>query len=207
MDPNTRLGLSYLFGLGAIAVTLATGIANARARRLACSTKFQPARLAYGKRDPRALHLIVLHSTESTGLAANVASYFQSPSAGGSANLVVGEDGCFRSVPDLQEPAGAPGTNSDGLHIEIVGLAKWTRDEWLHRAPRAIDLAARALAEWSVAYGIPLAFVGSDALKTGHARGVTTHAEVSKAFKKSDHWDPGPGFPLDVLLERARMYA
>lgn len=206
MTSNTRITLSYLAGLGAITATFVTGLANA-GRKVPCSTKFMPARLAGGIRKPGALHVIVLHSTESTGPAANVASYFQSSGAGGSAQIVVGEDGCFRSLPDLQEPAGAPGTNSDGLHIEIVGLAKWTRAEWLERAPRALDLAARVLAEWSQTFKIPLAFLDAAALKTGHARGVTTHNEVSKAFKKSDHWDPGPGFPLDMLLERARMYA
>ena len=36
---------------------------------------------------------------------------------------------------------------------------------------------------------------GQTTLRAGE-RGITTHAQVSKAWKKSDHWDPGPGFPI-----------
>ena len=35
-------------------------------------------------------------------------------------------------------------------------------------------------------------------------RGITGHAEVSKAYRKSDHWDPGPGFPVESFLDRVR---
>ncbi len=197
---------SVLFGSSVITTMLIAGALNARRYRLQCSTKFEPARLTGGARTPGSVRIIVLHSTESQGTAAAVASYFQSPSSGGSTQLVVGDDGCFRCVPDLKQPAGAPGANSDGLHIEVVGMAKWTREEWLER-PIRLDNCARALAEWSQTYRIPLAFVDAAMLKTGRARGVTTHREVSQAFKKSDHWDPGAGFPIDVVLEKARMYA
>lgn len=197
---------SVIFGSSVMTTMLIVGAMRARSYRLQCSTKFEPARLTGGARKPGSIHLIVLHSTESTGTAASVASYFQSGSAGGSTQLVVGDDGCFRSVPDLNQPAGAPGANSDGLHIEVVGLAKWSRAEWLEH-PTRLDNCARAIAEWSQKYGIPLAFVDAAMLQTKRARGVTTHREVSQAFKQSDHWDPGPGFPLDVVLEKARMYA
>ncbi len=199
--------LSYVYGLGAIAGLMISGALITRARRLECSPKFFPGRLSGGARSPERIHLIVIHSTESTGTGAAVASYFQSSGAFGSTQLIAGEDGIYRSVDDLKMPAGAPGANEDGLHIEIVGLAKWTRAEWLARAPKAIEYAARAVAEWGHKYKIPLAYVNAEAIKGGKARGVTTHNDVSKAFKKSDHWDPGPGFPMDVLLEKARNYA
>ena len=40
-------------------------------------------------------------------------------------------------------------------------------------------------------------------------RGITGHVEVSRAFKRSDHWDPGPGFPIESFLDdvRARQQA
>ena len=31
-------------------------------------------------------------------------------------------------------------------------------------------------------------------------RGITTHASVSQAFRKSSHWDPGLGFPMAEFL-------
>ena len=35
-------------------------------------------------------------------------------------------------------------------------------------------------------------------------RGITGHADVSAAFRKSDHWDPGPDFPWTRFLRLAR---
>ncbi len=198
--PMVSVGL----GLGALsAVILSSKLLDP----LEISTRFQPARLIGGARKPEALKYIVLHSTESTGTGAAVASYFQSPSSGGSSQVVVGEDGAFQCVPDLRQPAGAPGANSDGLHIEVVGLAKWTREEWFQRAPKALRRCAEVLGKWSREYKIPLVFLSAADLKAGDRRGVTTHYEVSQAFKKSDHWDPGTGFPLDYVLEMARMCA
>jgi hypothetical protein len=34
-----------------------------------------------------------------------------------------------------------------------------------------------------------------------HSPGVTTHAEISKAFRESVHYDPGPHFPIAEFME------
>ena len=36
-------------------------------------------------------------------------------------------------------------------------------------------------------------------------RGLTGHSEVSSAFAKSDHWDPGDGFPVEAFVDRVRV--
>jgi hypothetical protein len=41
-----------------------------------------------------------------------------------------------------------------------------------------------------MAYGIRPYYVGAIALRLG-VKGITTHAEMSKAFRASTHWDPG----------------
>ncbi len=168
-------------------------------------TKFFPARLGTQRRTPEQLRWIVVHSTEG-GTGASNASYFQSPSSGGSTQLITGEDGIYRSVDDLIVPAGAPGSNTEGLHIEFVGFAKWPREEWLKRK-KTLHQGAKALSEWSQRYKIPLKLLSAEDLKRPGSRGVTTHLAVSNAFKKSDHGDPGSGFPMDVLLNEARMLA
>lgn len=170
-----------------------------------CSKKFFPARIVGGARDPSRIRLIVIHSTEGS-TAAGAASWFQNEKAGGSTQIVVGNDGCFRSVDDLRMPAGAQGANEDGLHIEIAGFAKWSRDQWFSKAEKALENAASVIGQWSAKYGIPLEYLEGDALRDKSNRGVTTHVAVVKAFKKGDHWDPGPGFPLDHVLERAKLY-
>lgn len=203
MEDRTIHPIWYFVGTVGVAALVMGAVS--RSSGLSCSTKFYPARLRGGTRKASQLRLIVMHSTESTGSAANVASYFQSPSSGGSTQVVVGEDGCFRCVGDLETPAGAPGANLDGLHIEVVGRAAWTRAEWLQNAPRALVEAARVLAYWSKTYKIPLAELDVAAVKDPRRRGVVTHKTISQAFKQSDHVDPGPGFPLDWVLARARM--
>jgi hypothetical protein len=48
--------------------------------------------------------------------------------------------------------------------------------------------------------------VDREGLQAGEP-GVTTHNEVTHAFRKSDHTDPGAAFPMDAFLERARELA
>ena len=50
---------------------------------------------------------------------------------------------------------------------------------------------------------IPVRWLSADDLLVGR-RGVTGHAEVSKAYGKSDHWDPGPAFPVERFLDQVR---
>jgi len=163
--------------------------------------QYFPARIASGARPESALRWIVIHSTEGD-TAAGAASWFQNPAAGGSTQLVVGEDGLYRSLDDLVRPAGAPGANDEGLHIEFAGYAKWPRETWLARK-KTLEDGSKAIAEWGRKYKIPLKMLTIEQLRDPTSRGVTTHAMVSQAFKKSDHWDPGTGFPFDVVLSTA----
>lgn len=176
-----------------------------------------PASIHGGHRDTSSLKWIVLHSTEGGSSAENIGNYFaqephdvtvpdpRDPSKtiivrqpGGSTNVIVGEDGCVRAVADDVIPAGAPPLNERGLHIEFVGYAKWSRDEWLAHMD-TLEAGRRIVRDWSIMYGIPRVFLGSADLQAGLS-GVTTHAAVTAAFHKTDHVDPGPDFPIDFVL-------
>ena len=50
---------------------------------------------------------------------------------------------------------------------------------------------------------IPVRWLVADDLLAGR-RGLTGHNEVSRAFKRSDHWDPGDGFPVEAFLDSVR---
>ena len=203
-DDDDRLSTGIAMAVASLPLLALTGAAVAMEARLRVpmNCTWKPARLRGGARSPSSLIWIVVHCTESdAGGALGVANYFQSESSGGSTQLVVGEDGCYRCVGDLETPAGAPGANDRGLHIEIVGRASWTREQWLSRA-RTLGLASRAIAEWARTYRIPIRYVNAQGLKQG-VPGVTTHADVSVAFKKSDHMDPGKNFPLEHVLTDA----
>jgi hypothetical protein len=83
--------------------------------------------------------------------------------------------------------------------------------------------AAWFYAAWSIKYDIPVRWLSARRLRTlgeipGKGRGgFTSHAEITKAFGKTNHTDPGPGFitpsggkpkhvPRGVLLYWTRRY-
>lgn len=173
--------------------------------RATCSKKHFPAFRQSGSRPESSIKWIVIHDTESgVNTAEAVARYFKSTSAKGSAHITVDDGNCFRSLPNTAIPWAAPGANTKGFHIEIVGYARWTRAQWLQRMA-TINRAAYKTALHASKFGIPLTLRKAYGLKKGY-KGITTHAECTKAFGGS-HTDPGAGFPLDVFMERVRHYA
>ncbi len=176
-----------------------TRLTLAQALRLC---KVRRARHDSGARSKKAIKWVVLHSTEG-GTAESVARFFAT-SAQASTHLVVDDKECWRMVPDLVIPWGAPGVNTGGLHIEQCGYARWSRAEWLAHG-HTLDRSAAKAAQWCRKYGIPLRWVGPLGLKLGR-KGITTHNDASKAFTAGGHTDPGPGFPRDVWMSRAKSY-
>lgn len=173
------------------------------------ATKFVQAK-GYTKANitqPRALDLIVIHTMEAPvtmKTAENVASWFGGPQhPAASAHYCVDPDSIVQCVHVEDVAWQAPGANNNGIGIEIAGYAKWTREEWLAEKNAEMLRRAAGLVRWLAdQHSIPIAFVDVEGLKRKD-RGITTHAAVSKAYGKSDHWDPGPGFPLDVVLDLA----
>ena len=90
------------------------------------------------------------------------------------------------------------------MGIELAGFARQSPAEWRDAYSGAVlRQAARLTADVCARYGIPLRRLRAADLVAGR-RGVTGHADVSAAFRKSDHWDPGPGFPWAMFLRLAR---
>jgi N-acetyl-anhydromuramyl-L-alanine amidase AmpD len=146
------------------------------------------------------LDWIVLHSMESSekpGTARNVAFWFAGPKAPmASAHYLLDNVEVIQSVRDKDIAWHAPGANARGIGIEHAGRASQTFAEWqdafsMAMLRRSIELCAVLCRTW----GIPARSVDAAGLLAGE-RGLTTHAEVSRAWKKSSHWDPGPAFPL-----------
>jgi hypothetical protein len=122
-----------------------------------------------------------------------------------SAHECVDDNSRVGCVLDKDVAYAAPGANHNGLHLELAGRARQTRAEWLDDYGRRMltGPAADWVAEKAQAYNIPLEYVNAAGLRAGQ-RGVTTHNEVRLAFGRTNHTDPGPGFPMDVLLAEAR---
>jgi len=156
------------------------------------------------------IRLVVLHSmeaAESLKTAENVARWFAGPSAPmASAHFCIDAGQVVQCVR-LQDTAfAAPGCNHDGVQIELAGYAKQTSEDWGDAFSAAmLEKAAALTADICRVYQLPATFVDSAGLLAG-AKGITTHAEVSKAYKKSTHTDPGRGFPMASFLASVRSH-
>ena len=149
------------------------------------------------------LNLIILHSTEGS-TAAGAAGWFHNPQSSASTHLVLDDDVAYRCVDDARVPWGAPGCNRYGLHIEHAGYAKWNWLQWM-RHRKMLHRSAWHAAKWCVEYNIPAVWLSVDDLVRGK-RGITSHANCSKAFKGSSHWDPGPRFPRWYWMRQVRAF-
>lgn len=186
-----------------------------------CRTDY-PALHHGGERLPSSIRYIVLHSTEGD-TAEGAAAWFVNPASGGSANLVVDDHVCYRTLGDNVIPWGAPPLNTMGYHIEQAGFAIWTRAQWL-RHERTIERAAYKASLRCRHYNIPAVVLDAPALirdfgviEPGDAGGVplhrgplsggiVTHATISAAYHESDHHDPGGGYPMDRFLHHLKHY-
>lgn len=91
--------------------------------------------------------------------------------------------------------------NSHSIGIEHAGYAAQTRAEWLDAYSMAeLRLSARLTADICQRHNLPVVYLTAADLRAGK-RGITTHWQVSMAFKRTDHHDPGPNFPMDSYLQ------
>lgn len=79
----------------------------------------------------------------------------------------------------------------------------WRWRDKNHKA--LLQVTAKLTAELALGYGLPLAFLGPKQLLAGH-EGITVHANVTKAFGESTHWDPG-AWPRKRFMRLVHQYA
>lgn len=159
-----------------------------------------------------AVRLVVLHTTENPcapGVARAVANYFAGSSAPmASAHYVVGPDEVVSCVPEEDTAWHAPPVNDYSIGVEQTAHAAFTDEDWkgagvVAMLARSVDLVADICERT----GIPAVFVDAAGLARGDS-GITTHVEVSQAFHKTDHTDPGPHFPIaDYIAQVAAAMA
>lgn len=88
--------------------------------------------------------------------------------------------------------------------------AWWTKltKSWRWRTPyhsKMLRVTAELVAELCLEHDVPIQFLSVKMLKNGQ-RGITIHANVSKAFKQSTHWDPG-AWPRIRFMRMVRSHA
>ena len=155
----------------------------------------------------RRIDVIVLHSMETDetpSAAENCARWFQNPAARVSAHYCVDNDSIVQCVRDKDVAWHAPGANHNGIGVEHAGRARQTRAEWLDAYGQAmLDRSAGLVADLCTRHAVPVTWLQPADLLAGK-RGITTHNNVTKAFRRGTHWDPGPGFPGEWYLRTVR---
>lgn len=170
----------------------------------------------YTKATRTSCHWIVLHTMEAAekGTTAEAcAEYFRTTTRQASAHYCIDNDSVVQCVYLHDIAWAAPGANRDGVQFEHAGFARQSELEWADdystaMLARSAELAAHVADEFK----IPIQYIDREKLKAARAlqdagrpvpdtlRGITTHNEVSQAFKQSTHYDPGRAFPMAAYL-------
>lgn len=145
-----------------------------------------------------AVNRIVIHATVSPcvkGGARNVARYFQSSGAGGSAHYVVDPGEIIRCYAETTVTWHAP-PNAGSIGIELCDPQKGTAARWADADHEAmLRLAAKLVREVAARWKVPLARLSVADLKAGK-RGICGHVDVANAWHKTDHGDPDIAGPF-----------
>lgn len=154
----------------------------------------------YTKAGRTGARLIVIHTMEAPekpGTALAVAQWFAGPNAPqASAHYCVDNLQIVQCVAELDVAWAAPGANRDGLHIEHAGFAAQTPAQWRDTYSQALlERSSFLAAQLARRYGIPVRKLTVEEVRDGRTSGFCGHADVSLAFGKSTHTDPGKSFP------------
>lgn len=167
--------------------------------------KTMPAHLSNYSRVVRVPTVIVLHCTdgcEGSQKDTDEAFDITKPNKNKSFHYAVDADSVTQCVNDEYTAWHARGHgNALGIGVELCGRADQTRAEWFDAVSLAtMNNAARLCARLCNKWSIPAKVVNDRGLLNGES-GITTHQFVASAWKQSNHYDPGPGFPLGAFVQ------
>lgn len=160
----------------------------------------------FTKTGGRSVRLLVMHTMEAPekpGTALAVAHWFAGPDAPqASAHYCVDDKDVVQCVAEMDVAWAAPGANKDGIHIEHAGYAKQTTQEWFDAYSTAVlKRSAQLVADLCHRWVIPIRWLSVDEVSDGETQGICGHYDVTQAFHKSTHTDPGTNFPKDHFIE------
>jgi N-acetyl-anhydromuramyl-L-alanine amidase AmpD len=162
-------------------------------------------------------NVIVIHTIETAekGTAAeNTARWFSSlpRTRPVSAHYCIDADSVVQCVQLRDVAWAAPGCNHNGVQLEHAGFARQTTRDWEDEFSRSLlDLSAQLCGKVICPkLGIkPVLLAGKWLQRAAWDKsvtGFTSHAEVSRVFKRSSHTDPGTSFPWPWFLEAVERY-
>jgi hypothetical protein len=166
---------------------------------------------------------VVLHTAQTpceVGRAEGIMRYLARPDVRASAHWGVDPATTVAGVDEPDTAWAAPGANSNGVQIEQAGYAEFgsgaaipadntaARQAYGARWPgwdlpaarrmilqQTVPLVADICRRWN----LPAVLLEPVDLIAGRP-GITDHARVADAFKRSDHWDCGSSYPLAEVV-------
>lgn len=157
----------------------------------------------------RKVNRVVMHTMEAPeGLttAESVSQWAAGPGAPlASWHYAVDVNSVVQCVLEKDVAWAAPGSNHDGIQIELAGRAGQTAAQWADPYSKSqLALAALLVAEICKRHDIPPVKLTPAQVRAG-GRGICGHIDVTRAFPNmGTHWDPGPNFPWDEFLGMVR---
>ncbi len=158
-------------------------------------------------RGTRPVSLLAVHTAEGARTARALAAYFYRDDVMASSHDAIDGKETIHMVPYHRASWTLRSGNPISDNVELCGFARWSRGQWLSTGvvdgvgnPRAM---LGRLADWirvrARARGIPVRKLSVVELSQGHW-GVIAHDDWTRAKNDGTHWDPGPGFPWDVVM-------
>jgi peptidoglycan hydrolase-like protein with peptidoglycan-binding domain len=143
-----------------------------------------------------AVRLIVVHTAEGGTTFEGLGNFFKDPSRKVSSHVGIDDQpGVIGEYVKPDRVAWAQGNaNGHSVCAELMAFSRWGGDEWA-RHPALLANTAAWIAEEAHRFGLPIVKVDAA------GRGVCGHVDLSGP---GGHWDPGPGFPWDVVLAAAK---
>jgi N-acetyl-anhydromuramyl-L-alanine amidase AmpD len=155
----------------------------------------------------RQIDVIVIHTMENDEMgtaAESCAQWFANPASRVSAHYCVDDNSIVQCVKEEDVAWHAPGANHNGIGVEHAGHAAQNPAQWADAYSAAmLAQSAKLVAAILDRYKIPTTWLMPGDLASGK-RGITSHANVTKAFKIGSHWDPGDHFPVERYLAAVR---
>lgn len=157
--------------------------------------------------DVRWIMMHTMEASEKPSTAEAVAKWFASSNAPrASAHYCVDSDNIIRCVPEESVGWGCGGANKFSVHYELAGYAKQSSEDWADNfSTKMLQIAAEYAAKTATRWKIPVEKIGPTDMRAGQP-GFCGHVDGTKAFAKSDHYDPGKNFPWEKFLDMVKSF-
>jgi hypothetical protein len=156
----------------------------------------------YSGRSGTSVSTIVLHTAEGARTIQELGNYFASPSSQVSSHVGIDDtpDTIGEYVHRDCKAWTAANANPWSVQAELCAFAAWTVDDW-NAHPTMLANTAAWIAEEAAYFDIPLRLLSSEEAQDPGCAGVCQHNDLGAMG--GGHWDCGPGFPIDQVLDLA----